>query len=1323
MRGACALLLVPFFLFAAPRAALSLGDVEVLEADAAGVIFVYNSPRPDISSLLADQHILHTVVIEGCGHLEEAGKPWLPVKYVHLGVPTGSQVRMTVLGTEDSTLTDLTVAPVPKVGGDSISSYSWRTDEEFYSRDRVYPEKRAEVVEVGLLRNQRVAKLRLFPCQYNPRKRRLTWHRKLRVRVDFSPGRGKGVPILRRDPFEPVYRSTLLNYEQAKSFRRAAPSRAPVLLQQGPWYKLSTVKEGLYRITYSDLEKAGISPGGVDPRTIKIYNGGSRVLPYELSAPKPDTIPYQIAIYVRGEEDGSLDEEDYILFYGLSLHGWGKNVVPDYPSGDVSLYYNPYADTNCYWLTWGGERGDRMTTRDGSIVHFNPYEPSTFEDTAHVEEDRLCPAHSGFGWIWDAGLLREESKESVTRDYWAEVHGVAGAETSRTVFALYGADSDYPLNHAVRIRVNGELYSDTVWAGSDDRRVFVYGRGLGVTSGLNRFTIEIYRDSLDLSADNIYLDYFEVFYRREYDARENRLKFSTSGNPIDTTYEFSIGNLGEYSVVLDVTDPFRPVRLLNLLISPSRVRFQDRVDTPRAYFGACDFLSPLRITRSWWRSLRDFSGVDWVAICYDSFLDALGPLTEWRKSNLLGIANPAVRAVKLSEVYDNFSWGIPDVTAIRDFLKYAYENWNRAPAWCFLVGAGTFDYKNRCQLANRKNFMPPYESGDDVVGDFSLLHGNWSYDDWFVHLTGDDLPDIAIGRTTVESSQETRWVADKVVEYEKGDLGVWRNRVLLIADDEFASGTTEEIVHTQDTERLYQLIPRDVDVVKVYLMEYERVGGDKPDARDDIVKYIDEGVLAGSFLGHGSYRRLTHETVVLNPRDINALRNQGRQPFFYYGSCEVGEFEREGDRSLADYMQKQRDRGGIATLGATRTTWCGPNYTLGSEILTRLLGDSAVTIGDVTVAAKVAASGTTDRLYVLFGDPATKSGLPELNVGLTLSSDTLKGGQPFRVSGAVPSPLSGYACLTAFDSEVDTFHTTPGGRTVSYVLPGSPIFKGMASVGEGGFSQSFIVPLDLEQGNAARVSCYVWDGSRTGHGAADSLVCGIDSIGADISGPELSLLINGQPADQSSYVPPNSELVGLCSDESGINITSQQGVSMSLVIDGNVRDAIPLYEHFAYDFGSYTSGRFSYTLPALETDTSHSLRVRVSDNLKNVTTDSAVVNISSAEELELRNVMNYPNPFSKRTWFTFELNQPARVIVRVYTVRGRLIRVIEEPNCKDGFNKIPRDGWEGLDEEGDPVANGVYLYKLVARAERRIPDVALPREMKAEVIEKLVVMR
>ena len=78
-------------------------------------------------------------------------------------------------------------------------------------------------------------------------------------------------------------------------------------------------------------------------------------------------------------------------------------------------------------------------------------------------------------------------------------------------------------------------------------------------------------------------------------------------------------------------------------------------------------------------------------------------------------------------------------------------------------------------------------------------------------------------------------------------------------------------------------------------------------------------------------------------------------------------------------------------------------------------------------------------------------------------------------------------------------------------------------------------------------------------------------------------------------------------------------------------------------------------------------------------------------KLQISDVMNYPNPFRSATSFTFVSSADAEVKISIYTVAGRLIRVIDGVPVNPGFNRI---AWDGLDEDGDRLANGIYFYKI-----------------------------
>jgi flagellar hook assembly protein FlgD len=106
--------------------------------------------------------------------------------------------------------------------------------------------------------------------------------------------------------------------------------------------------------------------------------------------------------------------------------------------------------------------------------------------------------------------------------------------------------------------------------------------------------------------------------------------------------------------------------------------------------------------------------------------------------------------------------------------------------------------------------------------------------------------------------------------------------------------------------------------------------------------------------------------------------------------------------------------------------------------------------------------------------------------------------------------------------------------------------------------------------------------------------------------------------------------------------------------------------------------------------------VRAWDTYNNSTTGETVFSVGGSGGLQLTDVFNYPNPFGRSTWFTFEHNQvsPVDVEVKIYTVAGRVVNSLSGYGFDERFVRIP---WDGRDREGDELANGVYLYKVIAR--------------------------
>ncbi|MDH5597916.1 MAG: hypothetical protein OEY34_02265, partial [Cyclobacteriaceae bacterium] len=129
------------------------------------------------------------------------------------------------------------------------------------------------------------------------------------------------------------------------------------MLSTGEWYKVGVVKSGIYKITYSDLQKMGFVPGEVIPANLKIYGNGGKMLPQPNDALRPVDLE-ENAIYVEGGDDGSFDPGDFVLFYGTSPHHFQLEVK----SGEFNLERNTYSDTTYYFITHGNTAGKRLQT-------------------------------------------------------------------------------------------------------------------------------------------------------------------------------------------------------------------------------------------------------------------------------------------------------------------------------------------------------------------------------------------------------------------------------------------------------------------------------------------------------------------------------------------------------------------------------------------------------------------------------------------------------------------------------------------------------------------------------------------------------------------------------------------------------------------------------------------------------------------------------------------------------------------------------------------------------------------------------------------------
>lgn len=1272
---------------AAPSLASEYDDFEILKSDQEGVIFTYLVPDFSRDKIEVQGKTFDLFSIPKCGLSDVPGKPQLPVRKVIVAVPPDAELSVEVLEDEGTELPGVDLAFGLTAEPDDESPLGYRpvsmTPEPV--SDRYPPARIVSFDSSAFIRDQRVVELEIYPIQYNPSKESIRHGSRITIRVSFTGG-SRGVFKSGKDPFERIYRSVLLNYEESKGWRRVPrtggfPKQADEFYPLGlsdDWYKAVVRENGIYRIDRTMLMQAGAPVTSLDPRTLRVFSGGGKSLPPNSYHPFLEF--EELAIFVSGEEDGRLDPDDFILFFGWSTNDWEYDATGE----AVDFHTNPYTDDNVFWLTFDPLPSlpdpKRMQIKDGSLVEPNPLVPPKFKSRIHAEQDNTL-RKSTDGYVLDYHNW-----------YWTVISSaqmfasLPGGLAHDTVFVKLKHTGSSP-----GLWVNGEAAEviDSLSFGG-----LTVTRSFGFRGGLV--------DTLDISfSDSAFLDWYEIEYPRRFECHDRQILFESPA--ISGVAQYEISNLfspGTY--LFDLSDYFDVKRFEGVQIDGEFARFQDAVSSDTATRYLLVDQSRIKVPALFFRDessdLREASNqADFLIITHSQFHGQAQSLKSFRES----FNQISAKVVEVQDVYDEFSGGLSDPTAIRDFLKFAYQNWDEpTPAFVLLLGDGNYDHKNNLGTGS-PNLIPPFTADPSISDDLYVWWG--------------DTLGMVIGRLPVRSTGEAEVVLDKIISYEEDpEFGPWRNSITLVADDEWGSGRKIDGLwrfHTRDTEILSKShIPSSFNVSKIYLMEYPfDYKGEKPRAEDAVIDAFNSGTLIVNFIGHGNPNVWAHERVFKRSQDIARLKNKRKLPLVYTASCSIGFFFSPLSEGMAEEFVRAEDKGAVATISATWNVWPTPNAELNFKVYDLLLSGDSLSIGEALFIAKILRGLVgNDRKYVLFGDPAMKLGTPSLEVELTqVEPDTLSALNLVEVRGEVRDseglPITGFdgiARMTAFDSESRRAHlvaTEPSPSTEVYDMPGPLMFQGDARVESGEFQTSFVVPKDISYGgNTGRVTVYLQGSNQDGVGLRDSLVIrGSDTTVIDTLGPEISVSFDDRERfTQWETILPNSVLHLSISDQNGINMTGEVGHRITLVTDDDFASQTDLTGGFEYDLGDYRSGSVSHGLPWLA-EGDHTLSIKAWDNANNSSVFSANVKVSAQKEFELTEVMNHPNPFTDLTSFYYYLSQDAdRVQIRIFTLAGRLIKQIPFASSRRGFNFSST--WDGRDEEGDQVANGVYIYKVTA---------------------------
>lgn len=1276
----------------------------VTRCDARGVVVAFDFGEVSLRGVAVPGVPGSIVELADCIRYDVPGLPDLPQLRVMCGVAQEGKVSLSVTSSNVEGIKDCEVAPTPTFTGDGDASYS---KAESHDRPGYWPAQLAVLEGVELLRDVRVARVLVSPVQYDAAEHRLRVYHHVEVRLEFEKPAQTGGGASARDPFEHLYPEMLVNGEQAKGWKigdqaSGTGGQGPGVRGQGSgdraltvgsffdrlrvWVKVRVESTGAYRIDYQDLQRQGIDPSLIDPRTFQLYTLPAHVPDGEF----PDTL-CEVSLAMHAANDSAFRSHDYLLFYGRAISGWN--------SGLDTFTRNLYTKDNCYWLTWGTAAGRRMVEGVGTPVPGEPAENTGFAKV-RVEQDRDCPARSGLLWIW-AIINKVQGAAVATMDFDLGLQNpVRLSQISGRFFSTVAST-----NH-LSMYLNHVLLDSFEFANRSYWNPYTFGLSFdsqpcpGLDSGHDVLNLELRGDT----TMQAYVDYFDVSYEQRLRQNQGRaLSFFTPGAGWHT---FAVRDVRSRPLVLNVDNPRSPRLITDWQYQGDSLRFRDFArDT--SYYVVTDsahLLRPVSIERRTPGRLRAESfRADYLIVAPDQLYDEAQVLARFRTNNVAGLTGAQVRVARLSEVYDDFGFGLEEPMAIRQFLAA------KRPGYGLLLGDATYDYRDILGLHPAPG-VPPYETGYDLDPTAYAMNAV-ALDCWYADFDGSGYtPDMFLGRVTARTPEEFAGYLQKLIKYETGERGFWCKRTILVSDDEFEGdpGRPDPIGldHIRYNEIINSIIGAGFEATKVYLTEYPLVSiKDKPGARADLIKALQRGALLFSFFGHGSGDILTHENV-LTLLSIPLLNNDGRSPFCFFGSCGVGRWEDTKAECIAEELVRKPDGGAIASVGASKSTSSWSNLTFAQRLFSSLMTNQRQPVGPAFASAVV--SGT---LYHLFGDPATVLDFPDSGGNVTLDRDTLRSGQLYRFGGA--SPLrSGYAAAELFgDKRLRTYYTyTDTGRIhpVTYILAGDELFHGMSRIGEGVFQGGFVVPAGLQRGprivpdgsyleidKSARLSLAVWNGNELHSVLRDTLKFDTTHVtSSDHQGPEITLYADGKKLSSvdTNAVPASFSLVGKLRDTSGILVSPITGGDGLYLYVNDFRDRVELNQSFLYDLDSRTTG--SFTMPVTVGSSEDSIVVSAADNFLNRTTARVVVRVQDAGKPGVSDVLVYPNPVSSTAWFTFRLSTAAAVTVRVFTLAGRPVRTIEKPDAQAGFNQL---AWDGCDRVGAPLPNGVYLYVVTAR--------------------------
>ncbi|MGV4413115.1 type IX secretion system sortase PorU [Chryseobacterium sp. T1] len=1136
-------------------------------------------------------------------------------------------------------------------------------------------------------------------------------------------------------------------------------------LKNGTFYKIKVDKSGVFKITRKFLQDNGINPSNINPKNFRIYGNGGLMLPENNLDNRYDGLQ-ENAIQVIGEDDGVWNENDYALFYAQGPNGYNlyngasRNTRKETRSDTPYNLINIYENFAYYYINFDVGPGKRVN--DDNINA--PAELITrYDDYQYINEEKFNLLKLGRVWVGDSFIGNKKvsfnTRSALKSDDEIKIRTRVISFNGKGNFITFNINNNPPDQYNPSDEYSPIVINKTIFGLTGNSIDFNYTTNMSVNPN-----------------GQFYWDYAEATYPQDLTFNNSQMNFRKYNidEGSQDLYGFSMTSINGLEQIWDISDITNAKRKINKSGSNSVFNFgylanSTVFNNEFVAFNQSAAFNPQFVARIDNQDLSSITNVDYLIITQPNMLGEAQRLANYHRTK----NGYNVETVDVNKIYNEYSSGSKDITAIRDFVTKLKRQSNTLK-YVFILGDTSYDFKNR--IPNNSDIIPSYQS--EYSGD---LTSSYVTDDYFVMTSPQDaseiirlIPDLPIGRLPAANISEAKLLIDKTLAYynalpgQSTPFGEWRMKLDFVVDDDFDNNLP---FHKTINNAIVANFENNTDkpeynIRKLYLDAFPAeisAGGQRyPQINQAISNDISNSNMIFYF-GHGGINGWAQERV-LTSSEVNNFNNYNsvfsRFPLVSTITCEFTLWDDPNTNSVGEQVIKQKTGGAATMITSSRKIGVSYGEEFSSKFINKLFTLSPdqdfYTLGDAFLSAKKEHKAHADHLRVNFlGDPAMKMARPKKQMEITTIPDQIRAldfikinGQVNKADGSLDSSFNGRVIINIFEQKLNksTLNNDklppkgnpPVSMLMNYKEEGSPIVKASGTVVNGKYTVEFYVPKDInyEIGNG-RILAYADNKSFDVFTNKVQKIGDINPNGVnDQEPPKVNLYMNNTNFANGGITDQNPTLLACLTDNLGINSTgSGIGHDITVILDGEVINTVVLNDFFSAGEGNgcinpsladYQKGNVSFPFRNLKPG-EHQLTFKVWDINNNSTTSTLnfVVKDESNQQLIINRPLNWPNPFTNKTYVQFEHNcdELLDVNVQIYTITGKLVRTLSanvtaEPFL-EGF-RTPRQAieWDGKDDFGDTVAKGTYIFKIFARSQNQDKC-----KGSATAVEKMVLLK